>query len=126
MPADGHGLLSGQAHEAGDDVHRLLPVAVGELVLKEEGGYLLPLACGVVFYIAGACLVATNFAQVVEQGHDGHRLHGVVQLVHVPGAGPGQVVLQAAEHIHRVLAQPTHIGAVEAGGGGGGEKVALI
>ena len=36
VPADGHGLLPLEPHEAGDDVDRLLPVAVGEGVDRKS------------------------------------------------------------------------------------------
>ena len=66
VPADGHGLLPGEAQEAGEDVDALLPVAVGQGVLVEKGGHRLPLAVGAL-HVAGALPVAARLAHVVEQ-----------------------------------------------------------
>ena len=75
VPADGHGLLPGEAQKAGENVHALLPVTVGKIILIEEGGHALPLAVGAL-YIAGAAPVAADFAYVMEEGDQGNRLRG--------------------------------------------------
>ena len=126
MPADGHGLLPGEADEAVGDVHRLLPVAVGKGVVKLVGGHLLPLPGGVILHVAEGFLIAAHLAQVVEQGHHRHRLLAVLQAVQLLDPLPLEVVHQAVVYVQAVLAQPALAGQVVPGGGGGGEKVAFV
>lgn len=67
VPADGHGLLPGQADKAVDHIDRLLPVAIGQRVFIEKGGHLGPLAV-LPLHVSGGGLVAADLAHVVEQG----------------------------------------------------------
>ena len=62
--------VTGEADEAVDDVHALLPMAVGQRILIIKGGHRRPFAVGPL-HVAGARLVAPYLAQVVEQGGGG-------------------------------------------------------
>ncbi|MPN11941.1 hypothetical protein SDC9_159250 [bioreactor metagenome] len=125
MPADGHGLLPCQPEKAAGDVHRFFPMPVGEGILISKGRHRLPLSV-LALDVAGGGPVAAYFAQVVEQGGNGHRFVRILQAVKLADPVPLQIVPQAVVNIDAVVAQSPGIGAMVLGGGGRGEKVAFV
>ena len=107
----GHGLLPVQADIAVGDVHALLPVAIGQGVVKGIGGHGLPLA-RLVFHVAGALFIAADLTQIVEQSHDGDGLVAVLQAIELLHPLPLEIVHQAVVHVQAVVAQAALIGPV--------------
>ena len=126
MPADGHGLLPGEADEAVGDIYALLAVAVGEGVVKGVRGDFGPLAGGVVLHVAEALFVAVDFAQVVAQGDNCDGLAAVVQAIQLLHPLPLKVVRQTVVDVQAVLAQSSLVSPVVPGGGGRGKEIASV
>ena len=128
MPADRHGLLPAELHEAGDDVDRFLTVAVGELVVHDIERVLLPLAL-FVLTVPHFHTIEVGLADVVQEAADGdgllllgievicfslHTAHDTLVDIHGP---------QPFIDVDAVLHQPARAGQVEAGAGRGREEV---
>ena len=101
-------------------------MTIGQGILKEVGGHLLPGPRDLVLHVSGPRLIAPHLTEIMEQSGNGDALGGDLQPVELLDPFPGQVVLKTVVDVEAVVTQPSGIGPVVPGRGRAGKEIGLV